>query len=507
MPCERINSVKDKVFSNKKLLFFVVLITILSYGFTVSNFSYGIDDPADIHYFHTNNYGNMIQQGRLGQLFLDRIFGVGRLVPFFNDFVGAFLLMSSALVFILLFQYVTDGKLSDTAAVVFAGVYISYPIINEKFIYNLDVIATTLSYLCVPSALIFVCIFIDSRFKKKSAFIYSVLLTCIAVSSYETFIFLFIQGFFALQIVRILWNGEKIRFGQMVKEGLIFAAVLLVSMLLYYLAVFVCQMTTGQLGKFSRSGTIMAAFGSKEWSQVFVTNLKSAMTNFAYLSIKIFIVISVLGFALTVFWTIKKKSFVLLFSGVFLYIANFILPAVMAQVLYRTCQTFCFTVAFIMLTAVYTFQNKKALRIAVSVVSAYLILIQCVDLNLWFYKDYTRYKKEEFAINSIASRLTAECDCSKPIVFVSGDSDLSIFETSNWPSQVNGSSMMRWGVGVFGDDTSPVMLRLFELHGYPFFVSPNQEQCDLAKQLCDGMEPWPAKTSIKEFDEIIIIML
>ena len=46
---------KNKILKNKLLLLFVVLTTILCFGFTITNFSISIDDTAASYYLTTSN--------------------------------------------------------------------------------------------------------------------------------------------------------------------------------------------------------------------------------------------------------------------------------------------------------------------------------------------------------------------------------------------------------------------------------------------------------------------
>lgn len=144
---------RETILKNKPLIIVVLLVTVMSYGFAITNFSIGLDDPASYHYLHTNGWGNMIQQGRLLHVLLELLTGSLTFIPFLNDFIGAALFGFSALVFCGFFQYIADNKLSNISLLVFAGVYLSYSIACEKFIYNLDVIVAMLSYVCVAFAL------------------------------------------------------------------------------------------------------------------------------------------------------------------------------------------------------------------------------------------------------------------------------------------------------------------------------------------------------------------
>lgn len=86
-----------------------IFIGVAAYGFTITNFSIGVDDPAAIHYLHTGGRGNMLQQGRFFHIIFNWITGMVTFLPFLNDFLGATFFVLSSLLFAGLAKYVAKA--------------------------------------------------------------------------------------------------------------------------------------------------------------------------------------------------------------------------------------------------------------------------------------------------------------------------------------------------------------------------------------------------------------
>lgn len=490
-------------FRNRKLIIFTIFITLLAFGFTITNFSIGLDDPAANHYLSLDEYGNMIQQGRLLHVFYAKLTGAFQFIPFFNDFVGAVLFMLSALMFCALFQYITESAFSSVELALFTGIYLSYPIISEKFIYNLDVVVTMSSYLFTVFSLLTSYDFI--KYKRKKSLILALISLFLAVGSYESFCFLYICGVFSIFICECIIKREKITIKRILGEGLGYAFILFLAVLGYYFLVFIVQKNTNQLNIFTRNSVWNA-------DSLFIDKIKEIVSKFIYSlkSIDYFpmlevVVFSVIGFGVSLIESFKRKSMALFLCFVGLFISNFGIHMAVGFIMYRAGQTFCFSIAFIVLLLIYLSRNMNIMRNMCVLVSCILIYGQCANLNLSFYHDYARYKKEEFAVNTIATRLVAECDVNKPVVFVK-DKTLGYLQ-SPIEGQVNGNSFMYWGVKTFGKSTSPILINIFKMHGYYFLKEPTSEQAELGNKLAEQMTVWPSKNGIKEFEDIIVIKI
>lgn len=170
--------------------------------------------------------------------------------------------------------------------------------------------------------------------------------------------------------------------------------------------------------------------------------------------------------------------------------------------MYRAAQTFCLFVAFIALMLIQELSFINILKKALIVLTVYIVVLQSADLNRWFYNDYNRFQKESFVVDTIATRLVAECDISKPVVFVNNPYDGYLNNNVGRQNSANGNSMIYWGINAFLKGT---MYEIFESYGYDFLKRPTHEQVEYAKELSVNMECWPNQECVKETDNFIIV--
>lgn len=501
------NVLTQDIFANKTLVFLVILVTVLCFGFTVTNFSIGVDDPARDYYLYSNSVGTMIQQGRLMHVAFNYLTHTVRFIPFFTDFVGASLYALSALLFCALFQYVSDNRFGTAALAAFCTVYISNSVIAEKYIYHLDVIVTILSYCLCALALMYAYRFVKE--KKGSMFLLSCVSLMGALGSYESFGFVYFCGVFAIFILEIIVKKEYWTFWSILCDGLKYALVLCVSMIAYYALVELMQMITHQNDIFIRynfwadSGEgIVKTFlmATENIVRYFLDSIQSR-----YMPVLVFGMLSAVGFALFAFLTVRLKNPWLVLCYCALWLGNFLIHYANGNFIARGAQTFCLFTGFVILILVDVTLCRNVLKQIVCCLVTLLVFVQSADMNRWFYNDYVRYQKESFVIHSVATRLVAECDLSKSVVFTNNP-DFRYFDTQMYPGrQVNGNSVLYWSVYAWEDPTQPFVTELFRMHGYDFVRSPDEEQFAQAHIAAESMPSWPQEGYLQEFDDFIVV--
>lgn len=500
-------TLEEDIFTKKKLMFFVILTTALCFGFTITNASIGIDDPAREYYLYSNKIGNMIQQGRILHVIFNLLTNTVDFIPFFNDFVGAVLYALSALLYCGVFQYITGNRFRESSLTVFACTYISSSIIAEKYIYNLDVVVTILSYCCSAIALMYAYRFV--REKSKVCFIQSVGVLMVALASYETFIFLYICGVFGVFILEIAVNGENKTVLQILMEGIQYALILVVSLAAYYGLVWILQslfpseVVYVRYNIWKESGlSFLGTFVmmTKGFAQYFADSFARG-----YIPIIVFTLASAAGLALTVWLSWKRKNPWLTACYVAMWLFNFVIHYVGGTFMARAAQTFCFFVGFVVLLLADAAGCRKILQNCVLAAAALLIFVQSADMNRWFYNDYIRYKKEAFLIDSLALKVVSEYDAAKPLVFTNAGIH-GYLNTDLYPGgDSNGNSMVYWMSYAFADKTQPFVAEVFRMHGYDFIVSPTPEQYDAALIAAENMPAWPDADSVQEFEDFIVV--
>lgn len=485
----------------------VVFVTVLCFGFTITNFSIGVDDPSRNYYLYSNNLGSMIQQGRLMHIVLNSLTHSVQFVPFFTDFTGAALYALSTLLYCALFQYVAGGKISSAALTGFCCVYISSSVLVEKYIYHLDVIAVMLSYCLSAVALLYGFRFVKE--KKPRLFILACVCLMGALGSYESFLFLYFCGVFGIFILEIVVNKENKSFMELLREGLQYAAILLVSVVIYYSLVYFLQVFTGQHGVFVRDNfwtysDVGAVATFLEITRSFINFFMDSIRA-RYLPILVFLLFSGIGFALCGILAFRLKNFWLLPCYFALWFGNFFIHYFSGSFMLRTAQTFCFFVGFVLLLLIDFSAVWDLLRKTVLAATVLLVFVQSADMNRWFYNDYIRYQKEVFAINTIATELVAECDLSKSVIFT-GRPDFAYLNTAQYSGrQVNGNSVVYWSIEAFSDPTQPFVAELFRMHGYDFIRSPDEDQYRQAWELAESMPAWPQAGYMQEFEDFTVV--
>lgn len=496
---------KKDILQNKLLMGLSLFVGVLCFGFTIANFSIGIDDVARGYYLYSREQGNMIQQGRLMHVALNALTHSVQFIPFFTEFVGASLYVLSALLLCALFRYVTVGKLSTAALAVFAGVYISSSILTEKYIYHLDVIATMVSYCCNALALLYSYRFVQRR--EIRSVLAAVPLLMGAVSSYESYIFLYISGVFALFILEIGVNKEDKTFRELLTEGLIYAGILLVALALYYGLVVLLQCVTGQFGVFSRTlnlpeglgilGTVSYLTGS------FVQTFSDAIAD-RYLPILVFCLCSGVCLGLLVVMGLERKNIWVCLCFAAMWLCNFGVHYAAGTFLYRAAQTFCFFCGFVLMLLLEVFPSR-AWRKLMCVAAGLLVFVQAADMNRWFYNDYVRYQKEAYTIHAMANEILGECDVEKPVVFTCAPAEGYLDTALYSGRQVNGNSLLYWCCYAFSDPTQRFVAETFRMHGYDFIRSPDETQFEHACGAAKNMPAWPQEGSIRELSDVIVV--
>lgn len=331
----------------------------------------------------------------------------------------------------------------------------------------------------------------------------------LGLGSYESFIFLYICGVFSVFVLECIALGKKLVFKDVLYRGLCFLEILLVSMAIYYGAVFLVQLGTHQLGLFKRDSIFIENASFVYECKRMLLNMYREVFNTDYLPMREFIAFSIIGIVLASVYSIKNRSWLLLLCYLGLYLFNFGIHIIASSFVYRAAQTLCFFIAFISMLIANSVIKFKPGKVLVAVVACWMVFIQVADLNLQFYNDYARYKKEEFVINSVATKLISDYDVwNKPVVFT--NVDIPDYPRSNYlmsPSagQVNSASVLYLSCHIYDEPTSPTVINIFKMHGYNFIIEPTQEQAEQAIKLALDMEYWPKEGSIQEFDDFIVV--
>lgn len=489
-----------ELLNTKKIIILLSVTTILSYGFTITNFSVGVDDTAFDRYFRN---GELLSQGRFGAVTLDKIFNMFDFAPFWMDTIATLLLFCSALLWCTLFMEISKKKISNCAYIIFTTVFISYPIINEIFIYMMASVPIGLGYLLTILALILTYEYIFNK-EKKVNIIVAIGMMTFTISLNEAFAPVFLCGIFMILILRTLLNKEseinivkaiKIIF----KFTLVLAIAIVLESIISNLIIYILQLQKSQ-----NAATEIYWFKDGSIINKIILLIKTIVANYILAaitnkSILIFVIACISCVIIAIYLSIKNKSIVLLLLFLALGISNVSLSIVQGYVSpYRTCLTFSIFIAFIFMVLFINLKNKKYNYLLLMVIGV-IVIIQSKELSQAFYNDYKRYEQDKQIAIQTASIINYECDNEKPVVFIGA---MPKYKNINY-GQTNGNSVVNWGIKAFGENSTE-LLNFMQMYGF-YFNQATDEQVKDAETKIENMPSYPKKGYIKEFDNYILV--
>ena len=124
-----------KTFIKKNTLYLILLagVCVLSYGFSITHYSIGIDNTNTS--FYLDEMG-MLAHGRMTSTLLDKILFPMGPIQFWSLSLGIILLYCAIVLLSILFTNVTNGKIAQGALIIFGTVMASFPLVNETLIYG-----------------------------------------------------------------------------------------------------------------------------------------------------------------------------------------------------------------------------------------------------------------------------------------------------------------------------------------------------------------------------------
>gem|GEM_PF-1067071 len=491
-------SIKKFAKDNALLLILLGLVCALSYGFTITHYSIGIDNTNFNFYYHQ---GGLLAQGRFTTLLINNFISMEG-IPFWSNFMGVIILYSAAVLWCMLLKRVGGEKVSTAALIIFAACLVSYPIINESFIYNPW--PFSMGYLLSSISLMFLYELKQNFSVVKS--ILPVVIMIFMVSLNESFAAVYLCGIFMILILEYVTSkGEEQKFWYYFKFFLLSIILLAIAIILEYLISFI-------LIKILGTGASGGANNAIEWGtySLFFT-IKSLfigllyryfLAGYWYFPITILVGAYILSFVIALVLAIKRKKPIILLLMFGLFLATITLSIIKGHVTpYRTCSTFAVFVSFMLMLVWVLMKKKHWTRAVVGVLIVILILNQTRVLNGWFVNDYQRYEHDKEIALDIANTVEKDFDESKPLVFY-GDIARS---PQVKKVAVNGKPFIGWGVsgGVVPNEH---ILLFLEFHGHEFAL-PSIEQVDAGKALAKSMPEYPNKGYILETEGFVLVNL
>jgi hypothetical protein len=474
-----------------KLYFFTTLLSIISYGFALSNYTLSVDNEIPI----LADFG--LDLGRWGQNLIRFHLFKGHL-EYFTMLIGLFFFSVTAVRLAKLFNF------KDVSAYLFCGLFITFPQISYQVVfYMMSDIAGLGMLLAVLSVELFIKnINNPSKIKTIIYLLLASLLIMFLTSLYQILIIvpptIFVINFFQ--------NTFKENFDvkKELKKTMVFGGLLLFSALLYWVSVkIICPpiQDSGYLQSFT-SGTTNNMFSM--FFDIWKENIKG---NFYY-GEKLFVLVIILILILTIQFIIKKKYFLFRFFVLFFLIFSPFLVSFFITNGYhppRIYVTSGLVFAFIIVFTINHF--KKTIPSNVS----NLLVISIIICNIYFItslfyacnKIYLYDKRNAEKMYDLLLKKYPNFETTEKVVYFHGFYDFDkhqVFRLER--SEIFGGSIFQWG-----EADNYRVNNFFKLSNIADFNMVNKEQYESIKDSIDTIPVWPNEGSIKMVNGVAIFKI
>lgn len=534
----------------------LLLIGVCTYGFVITHYSIGVDDTAISLYF---DEGLAPYMGRWTLYIINKVIPLTKMSPFFIELISMIIMLFSATAWCVLVKEICKRNVEFPIWMyaIFAGVFISCPLISEVYVYYLHN-GLCLAYgLTALSLLAFLeALHSDTgRRKRICAVVVSAILLTVAIGCYESMLLVYIMAAIMVFVFQRMTNTKS---GCAHKKAGIILWTIIGSIILIT-SLIIRSGIINLLNYMNDFENVFAELDSAQRISIFSGMTRDEIVmNIKYYFIKYFInAISyfpirmllcsyvVLGCIAVIFSVMKRDCWILICT-----ILLPLLPASMcfveeSAIAYRAAQYVPVVITFVVFGVAVLIWNIKwracLFRGSYVVLLSILVWTQSVEMNQWFVVDYMKYQNEKSVMLQIAKDLQESCDTTKPIVFcgavdhpiaVTKSSELSfddprfpylrllfdtflpgIIEQQYCPEgygyhfrETILNSMINWGIFAF-DGTSEQLIKYWELHGHVFYLETNLDKMCEARELCSELEmpEFPVDGYILECEDYIIV--
>ena len=539
---------EDIEFFVKKIEYIIPLIitAILSFGFVITHYSVNIDTLSSERYYRE---GELLTQSRYGGVLLDKILGVMEYNPFFVDCLAVIFLVMASITFCILFKKISKNKINTVAYTIFSSLFVSYPLINEIFVYTPMSFGICFSFFIAAVILNLLYSYRDS--KKIRNLVYSALLMCLIISIYESSAAVLLCGFFIVEILDSIYNNQN----KKIRETIINLIIMVIPMVVALIVNFIITNLIFILGDISPNSDSNMAAKSIIYQKLGIINgLKYLIMTifydyvvnaFLYLPIAVMQISCIIMFILGIVYAVKRKNitiFLLFLGSICSLFALSIIQGVSAP--YRTCQVFQIFSAFAFMILIQSLINTNQAKLIKNIficLSFFIIFYQAKSLSEYFYLNYTRYEQEKIALISIAEKLKEHYDIqNKPVIFVAN------YEISNYikercyirtdtigakianvlvskvypynenysekykyickPIDSNINSYLIWGTTAFNEVNTEI-LKWLDILGYNNFKQGTKNMLNDAIQKLNNETIPLERDTIYEFDDYILAII
>lgn len=486
------NNLLNKGFEKDiKLYFFTFFLSLVAYGFALSNYTLSVDNEIPI----LSDFA--LDMGRWGQNLIRYHLFNGHL-QYFTLILGLFFFSVSAVRLSKLFEFET------IYAYFFCGLFITIPQASYQVVfYMMSDIAGLGVLLSVISVEIFIK-HIENSSKIKTFFhlLLASLIIMFVTSMYQILI-LFPVTIYVIHFFQKLYN-EDFNQKKEIKNIFVFAGLILFSVFLYSVSVkIICPpiKDSGYLLSFT-SGNSNNMFSM--FFDIWTNNLKGDF----YYGEKLFIIVPIISIILLIRFLIEKKYFLLKFLILFFLILSPFLVSLFISNGYHPPRIYVTTgivFGFLIVFFIKTLKLNKFNYFTSSFISLIIICNIYFITNLFYTcnKIYLYDKRNSEKMYDLILKKYPNFETTEKVVYFYGFFDFEYHQKFRLDkSEIFGGSIFHWG-----EADNYRVNNFFKLSNIGDFNMINKEQYDSVKDSINEMAIWPNEESIKMINGIVIVKL
>lgn len=473
-----------------KLFVFTFLLSALTYGFALTNFTISIDNEMPI----LSDFG--LDLGRWGQnLILYHLFG-GHL-QYFSLILSLFLFSLATVQISSLFKF------TGFSAYFFCALFISFPQLAYQLVFGMMAVISALGVLLsVFSLSLFLKAYEEKYLPKKIIFFsVMVLILMFTMTMYQAFIFIPVTLFLILFFQNTFENKFKISLE--IKKTLMFSVMVLISGLLYYISVkIICPLPKdGYVESFVSGG----GFGG--FIQNFIDMTRIHLFGNFYYGEKLYFLVPILVLILSVNFFLNKKHFIYRFL---VLLVLMILPFTLSYFITsgyhppRIYLTSNLIFAFVLVFAISHFKLSSFKTTSVALVLiVFLNVFFITKLFLSANEIYKHDKRIAEKIDNIIQEKYPSFNTTEKSIYFYGYFPFEYhqkFRLNN--SEIFGGSFYSWDNG-----NNYRILNFFREAEVAEYNMITKEKFDVVKDSIEKMPLWPDYESIKMIDNTVIVKL
>jgi hypothetical protein len=510
-----------KLFDDRMHFLFSTAIFIVTYGYSLTHVILGNDS------FVLNEYSSATNNSRFGMIVWNFLFGLHDCISYPEkmkgiDIFGGLLLFLSSYLILAVFQMMTEIQLTTCEKMAFSGVFLSYPLVTEIWMYY-----GMPFFLGIGYAEISLVIWLLNRERNRERnYVIATIVLTFCVSTYESFAIVYIVFVLIIAYSRCLIKADaRLKIHNIIFNNIHYLFVLFVAIAFKaIIGKLIARIANVQYGSTGAANSIYLKYDF--FAMIKDTLLMYVIRGFIYFPIGIFVFSITIFIILTLHFYFQTRSTGLLFLGISAALCNFLITFLQGKAQpYRTCQSFNLFIGFVFLLTIRFMSNirKKEVFLGVLII---ISIWQSLYSSEIYVSNVTRTEEETFALRTIAADLKAR-EITKPIRFTgkytcSKDaiqcltakegtinyriySKLAYFLKYDKPNdgmfvgETNFNSIINWSIYAYNQES---MRQLMEYLNYSYSVGPAVQE---NSSIIGNMPGWPDDGYIFDAGEYVIV--